>query len=71
MPGSYPAPETLANNALDTLKQAYEERQTPNVGSLILAAYDTIARLKQELTTRRDDDQVLDRYELNELNSAV
>lgn len=70
MPGSYPAPEILANNALDTLKQAYEERQTPNVGSLILTAYDTIARLKQEITARRDDD-LMDRYELNEFNSAV
>jgi len=24
MPGSYPAPETLANNALGTIKQFYE-----------------------------------------------
>lgn len=69
MPGSYPAPETLADNALETLRHAYQERQSAEVGSLILKAHDLIARLKEEISNAGASKE--DPYEINEHNSAI
>jgi len=71
MPGSYTASAVLADSALDTLKRAYEARQSPDVGSLILKAYDAIKNLKDEMSPNDDEDASYDPYELNEANSAI
>lgn len=72
MPGSYPAPEILADNALETLKHAYRERQSSEVGSLILKAHELITRLKEEIGNGRNPaDANDDPYEINEQNSAI
>jgi hypothetical protein len=72
MPGSYPAPETLADNALETLRHAYQERQSAEVGSLILKAHELIARLKEEIRSSGNDAASKeDPYEINEHNSAI
>jgi len=72
MPGSYTTTAVLADSALETLKRAYEERESRDVGSLILAAQESIARLKQALRSARSyDDLSHDPYELSEYNSAV
>ncbi|GFE60925.1 hypothetical protein [Geobacter sp. AOG2] len=68
MPGSYTTSAVLADSALDTLKRAYEARQSPDVGSLILKAYDVIKNLKDEISS---NDTTHDPYELNEANSAI
>lgn len=72
MPGSYTTTAVLADSAIETLKRAYEERESAEVGSLILAAQETIARLKQALKSARSyDDLSHDPYELPEYNSAI
>lgn len=72
MPGSYTTTTVLADSALETLKRAYDERESEDVGALILAAQETIARLKQSLKSARSyDDLSHDPYELPEYNSAV
>ncbi len=72
MPGSYTTTAILADSALQTLQRAYEERQSSDVGALILAAQESITRLKQALKNRHSyDDLSHDPYELPECNSAV
>jgi len=72
MPGSYTTTAVLADSALETLKHAYEARDTPDVGTLILSAQNAISRLKQALRSAHGyDDLSYDPYELSELNSAV
>jgi hypothetical protein len=72
MPGSYTTTAVLADSALETLKHAYEERESADIGSLILAAQEAIVRLKQALKNAQSyDDLSHDPYELSEYNSAV
>lgn len=71
MPGSYTPSAVLADSALDTLKRAYEARQSPDVGSLILKAYDAIKNLKDEMGSSDLEDAAYDPYEMNESNSAI
>ncbi len=72
MPGSYPAPEILADTALETLKHAYRERESAAVGSLILKAHELITRLKLEINNSRNMvDANADPFEINEQNSAI
>jgi len=72
MPGSYTSTAVLADSALQNLQRAYEERQSSDVGALILAAQESITRLKQALNNKHNyDDLSYDPYELPEGNSAV
>ncbi|KAB0668353.1 hypothetical protein F6V30_16320 [Oryzomonas sagensis] len=71
MPGSYTTSAVLADSALDTLKRAYEARQSPDVGSLILKAYDAIKDLKDEMGSYDFADAAYDPHEMNESNSAI
>jgi len=71
MPGSYTTSAVLADSALDTLKRAYEARQSPDVGSLILKAYDVIKSLRDEISSNDHEGASYDPYELNEANSAI
>ncbi|KAA0887981.1 hypothetical protein [Oryzomonas rubra] len=71
MPGSFTTSAVLADSALDTLKRAYEARQSTDVGSLILKAYDAIKSLKDEMGSYGLEDAAHDPYEMNESNSAI
>jgi hypothetical protein len=72
MPGSYTAASVLADSALETLRRAYDERDSSDVGALILSAQNSITRLKQAMANSRSyDDLSYDPYELSENNSAV
>jgi ABC-type enterochelin transport system substrate-binding protein len=72
MPGSYTVESVLADAALETLKRAYHGKETQDVGTLILEAYETIAKLKQAIIVASSaDDLAYDPYELSDSNSAV
>jgi hypothetical protein len=69
MHGSYTDTSELADSALEALKHAYDERQSSDIGDMILSAQEFITRLKQAIlrSNRLKDDP----YELSENNSAV
>jgi hypothetical protein len=72
MLGTYKAASVLADSALEILKRAYDERQSADVGALILSAQESITHLKQAIIHSRSyDDLSYDPYELSENNSAV
>jgi hypothetical protein len=69
MHGSYTDTIELADSALDALKHAYDERQSLDIGDMILSAQGFITCLKQ--TILRSNRLKNDPYELPENNSAV
>jgi hypothetical protein len=72
MPGSYTVESVLADAALETLKRAYHGKETQDVGTLILEAYETISKLKQAIiVASSSDDLAYDPYELSDSNSAI
>jgi hypothetical protein len=72
MPGSNTAASVLADSALETLRRAYDDRQTQDVGDLILSAQESIANLKKAIFKSSGYGDLLgDSYELSETNSAI
>jgi hypothetical protein len=72
MPGSYLDPRSYADDALQTLKEAYYETPETHAKILILKAIDAISQLKEEIKGFSQKGlSNLDSYEFDESNSAV
>ena len=72
MPGSYSVEAILADTALKTLQLAYDNKESQDVGRLIMEAYESVAQLKKAISGACGYGGMLDDpYELSESNSAV
>ena len=72
MLGSYSAPHSYANEAIQLLKEAYYETPETSAKSLILKAIDAISQLKDEIKGFSQQElSNFDSYEFDESNSAM